>query len=226
MGFYVYCVVPAHHRAPGQLEGLNGSEVVARSVGEVEIWLSEVARPEPGVEAAKVHNRVVEAAVTEAVTPVPVRFGQWAPEIAVIEQAIVAKAGWYKDRLQEFAGALEFGVRVVNPIRQKAAQVLRTDASITGREYMNALRDRAAAAESERAEADRITDAVAEILGPHVRATKVEQPRTAQGLVNVVHLVARDHFEPYRAAVDTLKNALPELRFLLSGPWVPYSFAV
>jgi hypothetical protein len=88
------------------------------------------------------------------------------------------------------------------------------------------LRERAAAAQSDRAEVARITDAVAGILGPYVRAAKIEQPRTAHGLVNIVHLVARDRFESYRAAVDSVKTALPELRFLLSGPWVPYSFAL
>jgi len=226
VGYYVYCVVPASQRAPEELQGLNGSSVYSKALGDLAIWVSEVERPQPGAEAATAHNRVVEAAVTEEVTPVPIRFGQWAPEFAAIEQAIVGRAAWYRERLDEFAGALEFGVRVVDPTKQKAAQVLRTETGITGREYMNALRERAAAAQSDRAEVERIAAAAAQILGPHVRATKVEEPGTAHGLVNIVHLVARDRFESYRAAVDAVKTAFPELRFLLSGPWVPYSFAV
>jgi hypothetical protein len=128
--------------------------------------------------------------------------------------------------LRAFAGALEFGVRVVDPERVAPAQVVRAAANTTGLEYMKALRDRAAAAQAERAVAERVCAVIREVLGAFVREEKVEDARTTRGLVNVAYLVARDQFALYRENAERLKLRFPELRFLLSGPWVPYSFAV
>jgi gas vesicle protein GvpL/GvpF len=41
----------------------------------------------------------------------------------------------------------------------------------------------------------------------------------------VSHLVERDAVDEYRRLVDRARAERPELHFLLSGPWAPYSFA-
>ena len=197
----------------------------AHGVADLAVWISEIERPEPTVEHIELHNRVVEAAITEAVTPVPLRFGQWASELAVFDAAVAEKSQWYRERLSTFAGALEFGLRVIRPDRERSARVVQAPLASTGREYMNSLRDSVATAHGQREDEARIRTGIIEELGRFVREDRMEEGRTPHGLLTVSHLVARADFEEYRAHAQNLRLRFPELRFLLSGPWAPYSFA-
>lgn len=225
MGVYGYCVVPCDHGPPTKLAGLGETAVVAHAVADLAVWIAEIGRPDPTVEHIEVHNRVVEAAITEAVTPVPLRFGQWAAELAVFDAVIAEKSQWYRERLNTFAGALEFGLRVVRPDRERSARVVRPPLAATGREYMNSLRDSVATAHEQREDEARIRNGIIEELGMFVREDRVENGRTPHGVLTVSHLVARADFDEYRAHAQKLRARFPELRFLLSGPWAPYSFA-
>ncbi len=44
------------------------------------------------------------------------------------------------------------------------------------------------------------------------------------GLVSVAHLVERGAEREYRVALEVLRHERPDLRFLVTGPWPPYSF--
>jgi hypothetical protein len=226
MGFYGYCVVPGSHRPPEGLKGLEAAIVAFRPVGGLAVWYSDMSRPDPTIEHIRSHNATVEMAVTEAVTPVPLRFGQWADEAGVFDRIITEKLGWYEDRLRVFAGAMEFGLRIVRPDKQTSAQLVRVPPSESGTAYMNALRARASAKQDEQAEAELVRARIAETVVELVLEERVEDARTPHGLVTISHLVPRKHFEAYRERVHSLREQLGELRFLLSGPWLPYSFAV
>ena len=224
MGIYGYCVAPRNHEPPAELHGINGEAVAARPVGELVVWVSELERPEPTVDHAVAHNKVVEAAVAAEVTPVPLRFGQWSDNYGAFDAAIRDRSAWYSERLRTFAGSLEFGLRVLNP-EAGPARLVHNATAVTGLEYMRSLRDRAVAAQVERDEADRICASIEGILGALVREQRVEHARTTRGLIDVAHLVARPDFDTYRTRAASLRQKFPELRFLVSGPWVPYSFA-
>ncbi len=91
---------------------------------------------------------------------------------------------------------------------------------------MDALRARVKAAQSEREEGEQIRAGVAEAVRGLVRDERVDELRTSHGVVSVAHLVGRHDFGSYRDAVHAVREHFPAFRFLLSGPWVPYSFAV
>lgn len=225
MGVYGYCVVPWDHAPAGALAGVSDAAVRPHAVADLAVWVSEIERPDPTVENIEAHNRVVEAAVTGALTPVPLRFGQWAAELAVFEAVIAEKTLWYRERLSTFEGALEFGLRVIRPDRVRSARVVRTPPAASGREYMNSLRDRVATAYEQRQDEERIRAGISEELGRFVREERMEEGRTPHGVLTASHLVARADFDEYLAHARNLRLRFPELRFLLSGPWAPYSFA-
>ena len=90
---------------------------------------------------------------------------------------------------------------------------------------MEALRARVAAEAGDRDEGERVRAGVTEVLRGLLREERMEDPKTPHGIVTLSHLVARPHFDEYRERVQHLRVEFPELRFLLTGPWVPYSFA-
>ena len=91
MGIYAYCVVPSGHEIPPGLSGLCGVEVAEFSTSGVAVWVTRGPRPDGGVDAIRIHNAVVEAAVTEEVTPVPLRFGQWLDDESELQKAVAEK---------------------------------------------------------------------------------------------------------------------------------------
>lgn len=225
MAIYGYCVVPRAHGPAGGLSGIAGAAVLSREVGELAVWVSEMARPEPDIANVQAHNAVVEAAVTEAVTPVPLRFGQWSAEPGILEGVVRETAAWYHERLEMFAGALEFGIRVAAPDRPPSARVVHIPHAHTGMEYMNALRASVSATRGQREVEERVCAGITGIMGDLVREERSEEPRTPHGVVTISHLVPRADFEEYQSRASRLREQFPDMRFLVSGPWVPYSFA-
>jgi hypothetical protein len=224
VGVYGYCVVPAG-QPDTALRGIDGAPVRIHTVGELAVLVSDIARPEPNAERIQQHNAVIEGVVTEELTPVPLRFGQWADQAAVFDAVVIEKAEWYRERLAAFAGAMEFGLRVLEPNKPASAQVVRLPEPASGLEYMNALRAKLAGARADRDALERVRAGISELMSGLVREERVEEARTAHGVVTVLHLVPRNCFGLYRNRAQSLKSLFPEFSFLVSGPWVPYSFA-
>lgn len=224
MGVYAYCVTPLDHEPLG-LEGITGTAVFGAAIGRFGVWFSEMEKPEPSIEAIQAHNRVIEAAVNNEVTPVPLRFGQWFAEMEALRAPLLEKQDWYVERLAAFAGALEFGMRVADPGRREAAQVVRPATAESGSAYMKQLQDSVTGAQQQRAEAERIGSRIGDVMSEIVRESKQEDARTPHGILTVAHLVSRENFQQYHERATSLRAMFPDLRFLVSGPWAPYSFA-
>lgn len=225
MGIYGYCVVRRAHPLPAGLAGLSAAPVELREVDDLAVLISRIERPDPSVAHVQEHNAVIEAVVTPEVTPVPLRFGQWAGGSEVFDQVVREQAPWYRERLAAFAASMEFGLRVARPGKKEPARDVRELRATTGAEYMQALRERVSAERGVREGVEGVRAGISEVLGDLVREERVEEARTPHGVITVAHLVSRDHFEAYRDRAQRLRERFPELRFLLSGPWVPYSFA-
>jgi hypothetical protein len=221
MGLYLYCVVPAEHEPGDALLGVDAEPVRSAAVGDLACWVSEhQAKPEVSVARIQQHNAVVEAAITDLVTPVPVRFGQWVESEPRLRAVMGERMDHFRDWLPLFAGALEFGLRALNP-EQPPAQVVRPEPYTTGRAYLTALREQMRSREGNLEIRDLIHDEFASL----VRAERFEEAQGTHGLLSVAHLVARTDFDAYRHRVRELRERSPHLRFLTSGPWPPYSFA-
>ncbi len=224
MGIYAYCVVPPEHRPAAGLTGLSGAPVGYTEAGGLGVWVSDLDRPQLAVEAVQEHNHVVEVAVTEQVTPVPLRFGQWLEDPPGLAAAITERADQYRAKLQQFAGCLEFGLRLLDPAPVEAQDVQVADVA-SGRAYMNALRESTRQTDQKRAQSQQIQSRVHDLMEDIVRDERVETTQTKHAVLTVTHLVAREHFNEYRERARQLRTIFPALRLLLSGPWPPYSFA-
>jgi hypothetical protein len=226
MGVYAYCVVPRDHLPAGTLVGINGAPVTQLAVEDLAVWMSHMERPEVGVENIKQHNAVVEAAVTEGVTPVPLRFGQWLADEAALRTAVSEKAAAHRAALAQFAGCLEFGLRLIDPHETGAAREVHAPEAVSGYEYMQALRESSRLAGQRRTQAEHVRDRIRATMQDVVRAEREDETRTPHAVITLSHLVARADFDEYRERARGLRGVFPELRMLLSGPWPPYSFAV
>lgn len=223
-GLYLYCIAPARHGPPDDLRGLDDAAVLGRESGEMTLWVTRTAeRPAPSLDRVRRHNRVVAASVTETTTPLPMRFGQWFADARRLEASLDGERASHRRALEEVAGALEFGVRLLAPSRERTAPAA-SGSVVSGREYMERLARRH---EAERAAADRARDVADQLrahLGDLVRRDRVDAEEGDGSVISVSHLVGRREFRRYREAMAVFRERAPGLRPVVTGPWPPYSF--
>jgi hypothetical protein len=226
MGVHLYCIVPAGCAPPAALAGVGGAAVATAGDGALLCWLSEHAsRPVPTVEHAAEHHAVVQAVVRAGVTPVPLRFGQWFATAAAAAEAVGARGGEWAATLRRVHGCVEYGVRIEADSPSVAARDVRGSGAGAGTEYMQELARVQAQDEARRGLADGIVAYVAERAGPLVRAAHVAPPRGVGGVVELAHLVTREDEEEYRKVIRDVASGRTDVRFLVTGPWPPWSFA-
>src|SRR5690606_23171270 len=108
-----YLITRAGHAPEPGVAGVGGAPVRGLAHGDLSVWVSDagdgpVARD---LESIQRHNDVIVAATTPGLTPVPLRFGQIAGTDA-LSATLDARADHWLARLDEFAGAAEFGLQV------------------------------------------------------------------------------------------------------------------
>lgn len=225
MGLHPYCITPAGH-APGDATGLGGMPVVAVTAAGLAAWASEHAEPVPAsVDAVRAHDAVIRSAMTPHVTPVPLRFGQWAASPAVLRERLVEHAARWSALLQEFAGAVEMGLRF-DPLGPAATPAPGARArAASGRAYMEQLAARVHDRDAVERERTRLLERVEAALGDvALRSVSGASAEDARALW-VAHLVRLGRAAEYRRLANRTGQEEAGYRMAVTGPWPPYSFA-
>jgi hypothetical protein len=223
-GLYLYCVLPAGHAPPPALLGIDDAPVAPVTDGDLVLWTSALPRPPvASIEAIQRHNHVIETAMDAAVTPVPLRFGQYVSPAELAARVADRRSVW-SAALAEFAGCAEYGVRVLEPDRAPAARDVRT-APVSGRAYLESLARAAGLDQERRARAESLAATLRARLGDCIVRDRVDPLPSSHGLASIAHLVRSGSVDAYRHGIDAARAAMPALRFLTSGPWPPYSFS-
>lgn len=221
MGLYLYCIAPSGSEPPAGLAGVDGTEILTVAAGPFAVWASVAGGPpEPNLERIREHHRVVACAV-RARPALPLRFGQWSETAAGVSEAVVARREQHERALDLVADAVELGLRVFDSDATPAPE---PPAGGSGRDYLEALRRRHAAERARREHAGVLTVEIRVALADLVRAERLESPPARRALLGVAHLVGSDRVVEYRRRVDALRQRFPALRWLVTGPWPPYSF--
>jgi hypothetical protein len=219
MGLHAYCVVP-EQRIPHH-PGIGGARVQAVPMSPVAVWTSEHAhRPVATVEAARTHDAVIRAALDEHSTPVPLRFGQWFEDAPRLVAAVREKVPGWSALLEQLAGTVEMGVRVIGTAPAAAP----VPTAGTGTDYMHALRERHHAAAAAQAQRDAVLATLRDTLGPLVEREFVEPGPEGASVLSVAYLVRRARLAHYHDALASLPDRLAPLHIHATGPWPPYSF--
>jgi hypothetical protein len=223
-GVYPYCVVRAGCHPPAGLKGLSDHLVEGRDIGPFTVWAS----PEPGpprldLEGISRHHAVVRAA-SDSGTPLPVRFGAWAPDHEALVRRIERHRGELEAALAAVQGRAEFGLTIEDDGAATLETARSGKAPEDGRAYMRELSRHYAGRRRYKERRDAVLESLRETLaelGLDERVRRLSPP----GLLSVAHLVARSHEARYRALVEGfVREHARGIRVHLSGPWPPYSF--
>jgi hypothetical protein len=218
VGFYAYCIGQAGHPEPPPIDGLEGAPVRAERIDDFVVLLSEITTtPAPTLASVRLHNAVVEAATAQE-TPLPFRFGQWFDSRDELRRSLHERHESLLRQLHHVAGALEHGVRILDPDHQTTT----ADRS-SGTAYLEALARRGREDELDRERGRHVAADLRAWLGPLVRDERV-RPVGGGTLATIAHLVDRHDTGTYGRRVKEFPPERPELQFLFTGPWPPYGF--
>lgn len=231
-GLHPYCVTVAGYHPPAGLTGVGGRSVQGWEIESFTVWTSEEpSAPRPELDAVVRHDAVVRAA-NDRVTSLPVRFGAWAPDHAVLVSRIRRRRAELEAALVAVSGCVELGVTVedASGSRREGGQqkprdaVARLRGEADGRAYLRQLSHHYADRRRRRAERSVLLERLRSAVGSLAldeRVHRVPPP----GLASVAHLVARGEVGRYRERLDAFAREHGATTVRVSGPWPPYSFA-
>lgn len=230
MKLYTYCVTLTDPQPSSTETGLFDQKVYPITVDAVSAFVSDVVDEAVVItnQSVLTHQRVVSSLLDQT-TPLPFRFGtvvtgsELASYLGARQEALLEK-------LRSVHGCVEMSVKI---IWQKKGTDYRGNADLEKPVETNALgtaflrRKSAELSGSQELlnEANDIAGWLKSCLGSSAADVRLTV-RPSQRLVLAADcLVPRAELESYNAAVEAARSERPDLHFLTSGPWAPYSFA-
>ena len=228
MKLYVYCLVEGVNKLHKAPRGIYGAPVRVMTFDDLSALVSvcrEDAFP-PSRKNALAHHEVVRS-ISKQTTPLPVRFGtvvtdrQLRNYLSNYRQAIKAK-------LAHVRGCAEMNVRMIGAIGSEAAsQVPKEGQDLgPGTTFLLEKRREIRREEAGVVQKQQFSSWLREKLGDLIKEEKVsEVPSQTVIMARADHLIDRVNVQEYRAKMARAVEERPEVRFMVSGPWPPYSFA-
>jgi gas vesicle protein GvpL/GvpF len=233
MKLYVYCLAEGIDELPPSVLGIGGAAV--RLVKWEKLSLLVTDYPGDAVpvtrENALAHAAVVQS-VLESTTPLPFRFGALVTE-EQLHSYMRTKQELLLAKLEEVRGCVEMSVKIIWDSDRTDEAAINIGDEKPGTAFLAQKRREILGGEARAQEAKRI----AEWLGGQMREVSREMNfKTDAGaklslnpntklILTSGYLVERDRLESFRTKVAEARQQRPELHFLVSGPWAPYSFA-
>ncbi len=231
MKLYLYCLIgddaPTESLVfSGENEGVSGSPVTRFCLGDFNLLVSDFAGSSVPLTRDNVlkHAAVVNRILTET-TPLPFRFGTLATE-QELESFLNSRSEALKVKLELVRGCVEMSVKIISE-RESAEPPVPSneDEQKPGTAFLREKRREILGSEARVSEAKTTADWLSKRLGDSVRRSQINTNATDKLILAAAHLVEWSTVEQYRAKLKQVQLERPELHFLVSGPWPPYSFA-
>jgi hypothetical protein len=227
MKLYVYCLTEGLDALDHSPPGISGSKVSLLKIEELGILVSDA---EIDVVPVTRENALAHAAVVRSVldrtTPLPFRFGTLIAEQQLCRY-IGSRKPALKTKLDHVRGCVEMNVKIIQPAveanEDKQAQL--ESETGPGTAFLAEKRREIVGDERKADFAASLSTAVRAILDGLVRDEELVLRPSEKLVLAAAHLVERPCVTAYREKMAEAVKQRPELHFLVSGPWPPYSFA-
>jgi hypothetical protein len=225
MKLYVYCLAEDVERLNKTPRGVSDNEVKIVAFDEgLSALVSEADAFQVNRQNALAHHEVVRS-ITEQTTPLPARFGT----VVTIEQlrnyvstnhpAIKAKLAHVRDRV-------EMNVRMIGTVPDTSQESKNDNVQGPGTAFLLEKQRAILREEAGAAQKSELSAWLRERLSDLIKDEKISfTPSETAILARADHLVERADVQGYRTKMAKAIQERPDIRFMVSGPWPPYSFA-
>ena len=223
---YAYCVVDEHVQVAELPTGLGGAEIKSIESRGLIALVSEFARETVTITRQNVmaHDALVGKVLVD-VTPLPFRFGTLATREQVLN-FLASRDKSLKVKLEEVRNCVEMSVKVIwTPFKSgKANLQVANETDSPGAAFLKAKRREILGDEALVDAAKQLSSWLHDKTSQFVSAEDVAVRPSQKLVVAASHLVERRRIGDYQRAVKAAVEERPDLHFLVSGPWAPYSF--
>ncbi len=225
MKLYVYCLLQGIDALDEAPLGISGAPVRLEKVEDLGILVSDVNTDAIPVtrENALDHAAVVRSVLSRT-TPLPFRFGTLVTE-QQLRNYISSRKPAIETNLSFVRGCVEMSVKIISEVAQDDADEPSQAEQGIGTTFLTAKRREILGSELRSAQAKEISAWLNATVTGLTRDEKVSVQPSEKLFLAAAHLVERSKLNRYREKLAKAREARPELHFLISGPWPPYSFA-
>jgi hypothetical protein len=223
MKLYAYCLVEDLEAFDATTRGISGAAVRALQIDELAVLVSDFNADTVTVtrENALDHAAVVRS-VLDRTTPLPFRFGTLVTE-QQLSSYISARKPALQTRFTHVRGCVEMSVKIIKELLKNNEQP--RDEVTSGTSFLEEKRRALLGSEQNATEAAEISGWLYEQVDGLIRDEQVTVRPSEKLVLAAAHLVERGKIPQYKEKLVAARKNRPELHFLLSGPWPPYSFA-
>ena len=224
MKLYVYCLAESIEALAAPVAGISGASVELINVQDFSLLVSRFAEESAPVTRENVltHDNVIRSVLNET-TPLPFRFGSVVTEQQLDSYLNTHRAD-LKAKLTQVRGCVEMSVKIIWNTDQVEFKES-ADAGGPGARFLEEKRREILGGERRTAEAKHVAAWLQEQVGTYVRQEAISLCPTEKLIVAAAHLVSREQITEYRDCLADARKTRPELHFLVSGPWPPYTFS-
>ena len=228
MKLYAYCLAEDLDTLSDSPRGISGAPVRLLKIDDLAVLVSDTE-----IDAVTVtrDNALAHAAVVRSIlaqtTPLPFRFGTLVTEQQLRSYVSTRKSA-LGNKLAHVRGCVEMSVKIIwQPSGEVKSQAITHHSELkgAGATFLAEKRREILGDEQRAASAAEISAWLHEKVNDLTRDEHVTVPPSERLLLAAAHLVERVNIQRYRARVGEARQNRPELHFLTSGPWPPYSFA-
>ena len=222
MKLYAYCLVEDVGALEATPLGISGAAVRLLEMDEFAVLVSDFNTETVAVsrENALAHAAVVRS-VLDHTTPLPFRFGTVVTE-QQLRSYISARKPALQTRFALLRGCVEMSVKI---IRELSTANSAHGEITSGTTFLQEKQREIRGSEQSAAEAKDISTWLHDQVKTLTCDEQVIVRPSEKLVVAAAHLVERAKIPQYKDTLAAAREKRPELHFLVSGPWPPYSFA-
>jgi len=224
MKLYVYCLAEKIDLPAPPVSGISGARVDLITVEDFSLLVSEFEGDSVSVTRENVlnHDNVIRS-VLKGTTPLPFRFGSVVTTKQIAGYVNTHHAN-LKTNLARVRGCFEMGVKIISNTDQTDSGS-KSDEIGPGAAFLYRKQREILGGEQRTEEAKQVAAWLSEQVEGLVKQEEVTLCATEKLIVAAAHLVSRPEVAKYRGRLAEARKTRPELHFLVSGPWPPYTFS-
>ena len=233
---YVYAIVRREVCIPAALTGLYDAPLSTVAWQDLAAVVSPIESATlPTIPAHLLRHEAVVEALGQTTPSLPARFGTVLAGQDAVAQAIAEKYEVLLADLARVGDKVELGLTILwnTPAGQdemqteQQASITAAPSSSTSKAGTRYLEARLAQYRRETAQQNKARALIAgleQALRPYTLEQRYRVISLLRLAVRAAYLIQPGHIQNFQHAVDEMRQKQPDLRWLVSGPWPPYTF--
>jgi len=227
MKLYLYCLAEKIDAPAATVVGISGARVDQHNLEGFSILAAEFAgdsSPLVTRDNVLAHAAVVSSVLNQT-TPLPFRFGTVVNDEHLRSYLASHKAA-LEAKLAQVRGCVEMSVKIIWSTDQEEINASGEAGSEgPGARFLKEKQREIRGSERRTEQANQVSDWLKEQVGTYLQQEDTSLCPTDKLIVAAAHLVRRERLTEYRDRLAEARKTRPELHFLVSGPWPPYTFS-